>query len=230
MGAGIFLLPSLTLVFSPFTALALSAPLLFFMDLISLIYYWREWMKGPVFFRILLFSGVGAIIGVVFLPYIPVTVLRIVVGLIGVLYSQGKLFPSLPPIRHLRALLPPVKTDRGYTTIYAYLMVGGIINSLANAGGVFFVMCLMALGLEKRAFVATMVSAILVTSVCKVAGYYIIGILPFSDLKLSLMLSPLVAGGCWLGSRCNQRLNPDIFGKCILWLILVVSIKILLPI
>lgn len=229
MGAGIFLLPTLALVFTPFTALALSAPILFFTDIMSLIYYWREWMKGPIFLKLLIFSAIGAVLGVAILPYVPVSALKILVGMIGVIYGVGKLFPSFFPIKRLRASLPAAKAGRGPLTLYVYPLTGGLINSLANAGGIFFVMCLMALGLEKRTFVATILSAILITSVCKVVGYYTIGILPFSDLKLTLILAPLVAGGCWLGNRCNQYLNPDIFAKCILWLILVVSVKLLLP-
>lgn len=230
MGAGIFLQPTLTLVFPPFTALALTAPILLFTDLFSQIYYWREWAKGPLFVRVLICSAVGAILGVALLPFVSVTLMKILVGCLGGAYSLAKLFPAMPPFKLLRGMLPAPKADAGHASLYLYTTAGGVLNSLANAGGIFYVIYLLSLGLEKRAFVATLVSAILVTSVFKVSGYYLIGILPSSDLVMTAALSPLVAAGCWLGSRCNRYLNPEIFTKCIFGLILCVSVKILLDI
>lgn len=228
IGAGIFLLPTLNLVFPPITALSLTAPILLITDIFGLFYYWNEWLKGPLIFRVLLSAGIGATIGVIILPFVPVHILKTIVGFIGFFYGIIKIYPKFPFWNSIQNFLPSPDANKKSFTVYTYIGTGGLINSVANAGGPFFAIFLMGIGIEKRVFVSTMILSIFTTSVVKVVGFYFINILPVSDLILTIELSPIVLVGCWIGNYCNKRLNSEIFKKCVFWLIMMISGRVLI--
>ena len=219
MGAGIFLQPTLTLIYDPFTALALSSPILLFSDTIGLFTYWREWIEWRKLAFLLAACSIGSAIGIMTVPFVTAEYMKLVVGLCGLSFVASKIIPSQKNLN-----FAPVSL----TVLFLAAVLGGFFNAVANAGGIFFAYCCLRINLDPRRFVATIVIVVLTTSLFKVPGYVLIGILSFNQILHCLPLIPLVLAGALLGSRCNRHLNPKLFRTLVLIVIGIMSTSTLL--
>ena len=214
MGAGLFLQPALTLIFDPFTALALSSPILLYSDGIGLIAYRREWIESRRLFRLLAACILGSVLGVLTVPLVSANTVKLIVGICGISFTLSKCVHKAPDTSP-----QPVP----WPILFLSAVAGGFFNAVANAGGIFFAYCCLRMNLQPRTFVATIVIVVFTTSLIKVPGYLSLGVLSEEQLIRTLPLIPIVFTGAMLGSRCNKLISPKLFKKAVLMLIGIMS-------
>lgn len=226
IGAGVFLLPTLSLVFPAKTALGLGAPLMLASDVTGLRFYWRQWTTRDELTRILLAAVPGLLLGVALLPVIPAAGFRMAVGMFGVLYALCRLFPTAPPVRWLGRSFACVDKHLTGKQVYFYGSLGGIATVLAHAGGLVWSLYLMTSVKDRRVFVGTLVLLFLVTNIYKTIAYLLVGTISVPELAAVLPAIPAVWAGSLLGDMANKRMNQDFFRKLVLVIILFVSAKL----
>ena len=224
IGTGLFLLPALSLIFDPFKALAATAPLLLIMDIMAVGCHWKRWIGPPVLTAMTGFSVIGVLCGSLALPHLPANILKILIGIIGVIYALSNLLPFRGP-RYLTSRLP---ASFAATAMPAYLasFLGGLFN-VVNAGSVFYAFSMVHLKLESRVFVATCCALILISNFVRAVGFSLNGMLPPDLIIIALKLIPVIAVFSWLGSRIVARCPPALFRNLVFLLILAMCAKTL---
>ncbi len=226
IGAGIFLLPTLSLAFPAKMALGLGAPLLLASDVIGIRYYWKQWLAPRELTRLLAAAAPGLLAGTLLLPIIPADGFRIGVGIFGMLYAASHLFPSFAPVRLLKNGLAGVNRRIDGGQIYFYGALGGVATVLAHAGGLVWSLYLMTATRDRRVFVGTVVLLFFVTNTYKTIAYVAIGAMPASSLMGILPAIPAVWAGSAIGNRLNRRMDQDLFRKLVLATIFAISAEL----
>ncbi|WP_291449302.1 sulfite exporter TauE/SafE family protein [Desulfovibrio sp.] len=219
-----FLLPALSLILDPFKALAATAPLLLIMDIMAVGCHWKRWIGPPVLTAMTGFSVIGVLCGSLAVPHLPANILKILIGIIGVIYALSNLLPFRGP-RYLTSRLP---ASFAATAMPAYLasFLGGLFN-VVNAGSVFYAFSMVHLKLESRVFVATCCALILISNFVRAVGFSLNGMLPPDLIIIALKLIPVIAVFSWLGSRIVARCPPALFRNLVFLLILAMCAKTL---
>lgn len=226
IGAGIFLLPTLSLAFPAKTALGLGAPLLLASDVIGIRYYWKQWAAPRILARLMAAAAPGLLVGTLLLPVISADGFRLGVGLFGMTYAVSFLFPSFAPVRLLKEVLARINRRAESGQIYFYGALGGVATVLAHAGGLVWSMYLTKAVPDRRAFVGTVVLLFFVTDIYKTVAYVATGTLSGSALLDMLPAIPAVWVGSAVGNRLNRRMNQELFRRLVLCTIFVISAKL----
>jgi len=226
IGAGIFLLPTLSLAFPAKTALGLGAPLMLASDVIGLRYYWKQWVAAGELTRLMAAAFPGLLAGTLLLPVISAEGFRLGVGLFGMAYALSYLFPSSTPVRLLREGLAGVNQRIEGGQIYFYGALGGAATVLAHAGGLVWSLYLTRAVPDRRIFVGTVVLLFFVTNIYKTVAYVATDTLSASALLDIMPAIPAVWVGSAIGNRLNKRMNQELFRRLILGIIFVTSAKL----
>lgn len=228
IGSGIFLLPTLSLVFPAKIALGLGAPIMLASDTLGLRYYWKQWASAAVLLRLLGAAAIGLVAGTILLPVIPAKAFRIGVGLFGMGYAIAMLRPSFKPVLLLKNALGEFNKRQSGRQIYFYGAFGGIATVLAHAGGLVWSLYLLAELKDKRAFVGTIVLMFFITNIYKTVTYVSIGILDVQSIISILPSIPAILIGSYLGNVINLKLNSSLFRNLVLVFIFIVSLNMCL--
>lgn len=106
-------------------------------------------------------------------------------------------------------------------------VVTGFSSMLAHAGGPPIAVYLLPQNLNRRIFVGTTVVFFTILNHVKLIPYYQLGLLDFSNVKISLFLAPLVPVGVYLGVWMNRRVDESSFKKIVTAFLLVSGVKLL---
>lgn len=229
IGAGIFLLPVLTLVFPAKTALGLGAPIMLVADLAGLRNYWCEWEDWRELARLGLSVVLGVLAGASLIPVIPASAFKLGIGLFATGFGAYRLFCESPLGRRPDrdgGRPEPARTGLGWTLGLGF--AGGVATALAHAGGVLWSLLFLGKGLDKRCFVGSLILLVTLSDTVKVAAYMRMGILSQDSLLVVLALSPLILLCSNLGNALNKRVDPLLFRRVVLVLILAVGLRLLL--
>jgi uncharacterized membrane protein YfcA len=218
--------PLLALVVAPQLAVGLLLPLFCACDLAALWHYRAICHKRNLW--LMLPGGLAGIVaGALFIWLLRdqkaamERTLRITIGLISilfVLYQAGRDWL----LTHLPASRPGVWLGSlfGFTA--------GVTSTLAHAGGPPVTMYLLPQRLDRRIFVGTTVWFFAIVNYSKLIAYYMLGIIPARDnLKVCLLLLPLVPIGVFLGNLYNRKLKQEIFIRIILIVLLLTGCQLL---
>jgi len=228
VGGGVFLLPTLALVFPAKLALALGAPLLLASDVIGLRYYWKEWMERDKLARLLLAAVPGILVGTVLVTSIPAREFKFGIGLFGAFYALFQLFPDFAPFVLFKRQFVRATALFAEKQVYFYGMLGGVTSVIAHAGGLVWSIYLMSAALEKRIFVGTTVVVFLLSDAYKTVAFLYIGLLSPDLLFAVLPAIPAVWIGGAVGNLANRRMRDTLFRTLVLTVILLVSLKLCL--
>lgn len=230
IGAGIFLLPTLSLAFPAKIALGMGAPMLIVSDIMGLKFYWRQWLRWPLLSRLLFSALPGVAAGVFLLPLIPGPLFRFCVGVFGMCYAMSKLWKNFPVALLLRKLfmrdntrLLPARQRRD-ACVYGFF--GGLSTVLAHAGGLVWSIYLVTVAQGRRIFVGTTIILFLITNICKTVSYLYINILSGETLITVLYSIPIILIGAFVGNILNKKCNPEKFRKIVLWFIFATSFSL----
>jgi uncharacterized membrane protein YfcA len=229
VGAGIFLLPFLTLVLPAKFALGLGAPAMLVSDIVGIRNYWREWDKSELLV-LLPPAFLGVIVGASVIKSIPNKTFGILVGIFAIVFSSFQLIKSglfQQKTTHLQAHWVS-NPNTLLTLLFGFL--GGIASTVIHAGGMVMSIYLIQKPKNKRAFVGTLVLFFAIMNFLKMISYLKIGILTVEILLLVASICPLVILGGVFGNALNKKVSQELFRKVVLAIILITGIRLLLKI
>lgn len=187
----------LALVLPPAVAVGLMLPLLMLMDVQSLRAYWRQW-DWSVAKPLLLGSVPGTVLGALFWAQADPDMIRLLIGLVALLFVAWQAARALGWIR-LGAQLGP----RGGVISGVVL---GFTSFVSHAGGPAAAVYMLGQGLSKTAFQASTVLVFWAVNFFKAFFYAFMGIFTPQTLLLDLVLIPVAILGTWMGIRAHHML------------------------
>ncbi len=218
-GVGSLSVPILALVIDPRIAAAIMLPIICVMDLFAVHSYRGEYHRANL--RILIPAGlVGVFLGAITFQLMNVAMIKLIIGVIAIhfvinyFYNQRK---QTAPVSR------PVNTISGSV----WGTIAGFTSCVAHAGGPPLSVYLLPQHLDKRVFAGTMVLFFIVINYSKLLPYYSLGLLQFSQLKISLILLPMAPIGVWLGSWLTRRVEQTVFYRISYIFLFMVGIKLL---
>jgi hypothetical protein len=199
------------------SALGLTGFMLNLADPIILRHYWRQWNARQL--RLILPTAlVGILIGVWLISGMPDHRLRKVIGAVALLLALLQLL-------FMRAR---IHVGHHWGVGSGVGALTGIASAVANSGGTIMGPYLTGLGLSNAAVVATGAGALFTSNCLKVVSYWSIGFLTWPMVWLSLLASPLLYLGSWLGWRLNAYLPSRWFALALIAISAAGSLKLLL--
>lgn len=226
VGAGIFMLPFLALVFPPKIALGLGAPVMLIADIVGIRNYWGEWNSKE-----LLLLVPPALVAVVLSGFlvqiVPNNVFKIMVGAAAVLFSSQKLIQMRLDRHNPKGSVndQPAKTSNALTIAFGFL--GGAASTLIHAGGMVMSMYLINKDNDNRRFVGTFVLWFAIINFSKLFAYLHIGILESRVAVMVACLSPLILAGGFIGNYLNKKIPVRSFRVIVLMLIFCIGGRLL---
>ena len=208
-------IPIMALVMSPITAAAILLPVLFVMDVVAMYIYWNKWDFTNI--KIILPSAmIGILIGILTFSFTSEDTIRIIIGCIAIIFIILSLF------QQNKQLVKPTKKKGIFWSI-----IGGYTSFIIHSGGTPVNFFLLPQKLDKSVYVATMTLAFLIINIVKLVPYYYLDQLVFSNLKVSLLLSPLAPISIYLGYYLHKKVNEKTFYFLIYFFLGVGGIKLI---
>lgn len=209
-GVGVLAVPLMSLFIPPPQAAAILLPLLIVMDWFTIWHYRKTWDKRNI--AILLPAAMlGILLGSLFFRYLSEANIRILVGLIAVLFVANY-FLKRRSVRPHQADIP-----RGLL----WGSIAGFTSFGVHAGGPPINIYVLPQKLDKSIFVGTTVVFFTVVNLIKVIPYTILGQFSGDNLMTSLILAPIAPIGVWLGVKLHHRVNEKLFyGLCYFFLLI----------
>ena len=227
VGAGIFMLPFLSLVLPAKLALGLGAPIMLVSDLSGVVYYWKEWDKRELLL-LLPPAVLGVILGASMIKLIPNELFRFWVGVFAIGFSSYQLLKLKQSRTEASAgwVNRVSKPKKAMPLFFGF--AGGMASSVIHAGGLVMSFYLIQGARDKRAFVGTFVLFFAIINLLKVFAYVKIDILSVEIVALAAILSPLIILGGFWGNALNKRVSQKTFRAVVLALILIIGINLLI--
>jgi hypothetical protein len=189
----------------------------------SIRYVSRDWrfIAWRQFAIMMAYTLIGVGLGFYFISMLDEHAMRRGLGVFLILYSIYVLCTGG---------VPPALPTRWHGALAAGTgVVGGLCSALFGGGaGPIYVIYFNILRLEREVFRATMTMVMLVSATMRVGGYADFGFYARPTLILLALGLPLIAIGSWLGTHLVRRLNPRIFGLCVVALVLMSGTVLLL--
>jgi len=229
VGAGIFLLPFLALVFPPKLALGLGAPAMLISDLVGVKNYWGEWNLREL--KLLLPLALsGVVFGCYLIEIMPDTLFKQFVGVFAIVFSSYHLL-KMAGIRSSR----PGKTHASHgkasnwrdisTILFGFVV--GVAGTVAHAAGLMMSVYMIGKNNNPRVFVGTLVLFFAIMNIFKLIAYSRIGIISYQTILLVCALSPAIIIGGYSGNILNKKIPQELFRLIILLLILLIGLRLL---
>ncbi len=216
-GLALLAVPLMALVISPVQAAGIMLPILIIMDWVGVWTYRKYWDR-----RLLWLTLPGAILGIIagglLAGYVDDQVVRIVVGLIAILFP-------------IYAIVKPsggdafIKNNRPLGLISG--TVAGFTSFIAHAGGPPYQAYAIPQGLDKRIYAGTAVMFFFVVNFVKVVPYAMLGQFDQSNLTTSLILIPLAPIGVLFGAWLVKHIDQTLFYRILYGIIFMVGLKLL---
>jgi len=227
VGAGIFMLPCLSLVLPAKLALGLGAPIMLVSDISGVINYWGDWDKKELYL-LLPPALLGVILGALMIKAIPNELFRLWIGFFAILFSSYQLMKlsSLRMEITTKWLVDVFRFRKAFAILFGFM--SGVASSVIHAGGLVMSLYLIGRSKSSRAFVGTFVLFFVLMNFLKVIVYWQIEILSWELLLLTLIISPLMIFGGFWGSYLNKRVSQKAFTVAVLSVIWLIGVKMLL--
>ena len=190
-GIGMLATPMMALVMPPLQAAAILLPILIVQDAISVWNYRHDWDRWNV--KVML---PGAVIGVgiawFLAAYLSDSMVRLIVGLIGLVFVLNHWFGRVPPEDH------QPKVSHG---VFWGAMTG-VTSTMVQAGSPPFQFFTLPQRMPKLTFVGTNAIFFAVINLLKVVPYFALGQFSTASLEISAWMIPLAIAtnyfGIWL--------------------------------
>ena len=221
--AGGLAVPVMSIVIAPPEAAGIMLPILCAMDLFG-IHAWRgRWSVHHL--RILLPGGlIGIALGGLAFGMLSVNMIRLVVGLLAVLFSINKWFAVTDRLSHYLSM---GERTPGPLAGAICGLLSGFTSTLAHSGGPPFAVYIYSQKLDKSLIVATSAMFFCIGNYCKLVPYYFLGQLNLTNLSTSLLFAPLAPLGVWLGVWMHNRVPEKAFFQVSYVLVFVSGIKLI---
>jgi hypothetical protein len=215
-GLGVLAVPLMSLVIPPPQAAAILLPLLCVMDVFSLWHYRKIWDKRNLII-LLPAALVGIFIGAEFFHYLSDDHIRILVGVLSVLFVLNYFLKQT----HIN------KTDKSISKGLFWGSVAGFTSFGVHAGGPPVNLYLLPQKMPKSLFVGTTVVFFTLVNYIKLVPYAYLGQLHLGNLSTSLILAPLAPVGVWLGIKLHHQVKEKLFYTLCYIFLFVTGLKLL---
>ena len=210
-GVGMAATPLLALTVPPFRAVAILLPILLVQDVVSVWWYRHDWDAWNL--KVLL---PGSVLGVGIawaLAYVVSDdMVRLAIGLIGVVFVLNAWFGKVPPQRKPSAMSGLI-----------WGAGSGFTSAIAQAGSPPFQVHMLPQRMDKMTFVGTATMFFAAVNLMKVVPYFALGQFSTENLFISLALLPLAIGTNFLGFWLVQRTPTFLFYRIAYVLVFVIS-------
>jgi uncharacterized membrane protein YfcA len=214
-GIGMAATPLLALTMPPLKALAILLPILMMQDALSVWWYRRDWDSWNV--KVML---PGAVVGTgaawALASVIPDNAVRLLIGVIGVLFVLNVWFGRMPPPKR-----PSAASGVFWGGASAFT------STIASAGMPPFAVHVLPQRMDKMRFVGTVTMFFAAVNVMRLVPYYGLGQLTHETLLVSVALMPLAIATNFLGFWLVQRIPTGPFYRISYALIFLVSAALL---
>ena len=211
----ILAIPIMALNMSPISAAAILLPVLLVMDVVAMYIYWKKWDLKNV--KIIIPPAIfGILIGSLTFKYSSDDSIRIIIGTIAIL------FIVLTIIQKNNILIKPTKKKGAF-----WSLIAGYTSFLIHSGGTPVNFYLLPQKLNKTVYVSTMTLVFLIINTLKLFPYYYLDQLVVSNLKVSLILSPLAPISIYLGYYLHKKVSEEVFYFLIYFFLAISGIKLI---
>lgn len=216
-GLALLAVPLMALVISPIQAAGIMLPILIVMDWVGIWAYRKYWDRSALML-ILPGSILGVMAGGLLAGIVNDQVVRVLVGLIAVLFP-------------IYAILKPTGGDAFIKTNKPLGLfsgtVAGFTSFVAHAGGPPYQAYMIPQGLEKRVYAGTATMFFAFVNFIKVAPYAMLGQFDQTNLTTSLVLIPIAPIGVLFGAWLVKHIDQTLFYRILYGLIFCVGLRLL---
>jgi len=214
-GIGMAATPLLALTMPPLQAVAILLPILMMQDVVSVWWYRHDWDRWNV--KVML---PGAVIGVglawALASVVPDDVVRLIIGVIGVVFVLNVWFGKVPPPRRPSAA-SGVFWGAG----------SGFTSAIASAGMPPFSVHILPQHMEKLRLVGTATMFFAAVNLMRVVPYFALGQLNRANFLVSIVLMPLAIATNFAGFWLVQRIPTGPFYRISYALMFLISAALL---
>jgi uncharacterized membrane protein YfcA len=218
-GIGMLGLPLMALTVSPILAAAIQLPLLVATDLIG-VWNYRRTYHWPNLRLLLPSAFIGVWLGYVTAAWISEAHVRIVVGLIGVVFTLNYWFGRQPD-----ESTPPRGPDAPRALFWGSL--AACTSFFAHAGAPPYAVYILPQRLQNSLYAGTTIMFFAVVNWLKLPAYFMLGQLSWTSLTTSAILFPVAWMATLIGIRLVERVPAKPFYKLLYGCQLLVSLKLL---
>ncbi len=216
-GLGLIAVPLMTLSVPAVQAAAILLPVLCLMDIFGVWAYRRQWSRAELA-MLMPPALAGIIIGALTASFIHDREIRLIVGLIAVVFTLNYWFGGVKA-REAR----PANLAKG--SIWSLL--SGYTSFLAHAGGPPLAVYLLPRQHSPAIYTGTTVVFFAIVNYIKLIPYGWLGQFSTENLWTALVLAPIAPIGTYAGVWLQRRLNPAWFYRLCYGLTFIVGIKLL---
>jgi uncharacterized membrane protein YfcA len=211
--------PMMALVISPVRAAAIMLPILIVMDIVSL-WAWRGKFDKRTL-KIMLPAGIlGIAIGWATAAWVTVPLVRLIVGVIAVLFALDYLRLQL---RTRKNEAKPHNRLKG--TFWA--TIAGFTSFVSHAGGPPYQFYTLPLGQDPKIYTGTSVIFFAIVNAIKLVPYFALGQFDSTNLSTSLVLMPIAPVATITGAWLIHRMNKAIFYPFMYIMVFFVGLKLI---
>lgn len=210
--------PLMALTMSPVQAAAIMLPILIVMDIVSL-WSWRG-QRDPTTLRYMLPGAlIGIMIGWALAAFVTVAAVRLIVGVVALLFFARWAAQQIGRHTRLRQHDPYAGTFWG--------AVSGFTSFVAHAGGPPNQVYALALGQPPGIYVGTSVIFFAVVNAVKLVPYFALGQFDATNLAASAVLLPFAPAATLFGAWAVRRMKAEHFYPFMYAMVLIVSLKLI---
>lgn len=208
--------PLLALVISPVRAAAIMLPVLILMDIVALLSY-RGQVKWTIIRQMIPGALAGIALGWATAAYVEENAIRVVVGVIAILFALNQALAD-------RLKRPPTREHLPRATFWG--VVAGYTSFVSHAGGPPFQAYTLPLKMDKLLFAGTGVVFFAIVNAVKVAPYLALGQFSAENLRASAMLLPIAVVGVLSGVWAVRRVSQGVFYQITYVAMIVIGSKL----
>lgn len=214
-GIGGIAVPIMSLAMSPIQAVAIMAPILILMDFIGLFFFQGQMDRRIM--RIILPAGVvGSGIGWALFSYLDENWIRILLGLISVVFVAWNIATTKPVVEH------PSRAKGWF-----WAAMSGVTSFVAHAGSPPIAVYLLGMKIDKATYVGTITVFFMVMNLLKVVPYYELGLFTAPTLITAAWMIPIAFAGVWAGVTLQRHVSQTRFFQLVNLMLLVSGVKLL---
>ena len=221
--AGGLAVPLMSIVIPPPVAAGIMLPILCTMDIFGVRAYWKRWSK-EILLTMVPGSLIGITLGGLVFGMLSVNAIRLIVGLIAVLFALNK---WLNLSSHIAKALAFHQRSPGKVFGAMCGLFSGLTSTLTHVGGPPFAVYIYSLNLDKTLIVATSSVFFCIGNYVKLIPYFFLGQLNLSNLSTSLVLLPLAPLGVWMGIWLHKRIPERAFLRVSYTLLFLSGLKLI---
>ncbi len=222
-GSGGVAVPLMSIFIAPPEAAGIMLPILCAMDLFGVHAYRRSWSWH--YLAIMLPGALlGIALGGIAFGTLPVDAVRLLIGLIAVLFALNRWFRLS---ERIAARLAAHSKPPGPVAGVFWGALSGFTSTLAHAGGPPFAVYMLAQRIDKTLLVGTSAVFFLIVNYVKLIPYYALGQLNAGNLTTALVFAPLAPLGIWLGVWLHRRISDAAFYNVSYALLFATGVKLI---